>query len=202
MNLHHVVEAIGILVSGLLFYSYTYSWLPTTRRGSRLWRALLNGTGFGGLAVVLMIARIEIAEGLFVDARAVPVALIGSITQGSTLAISNELDKLALYTMGREATVDDVYELCSGDRETTTFSMIDAVQDGKTGDALHYLRRLREKDEVGQLLISMLSTRYKQTAVIVELMDNGASEEEVGRAMGNAGKYPGLRQPAMRRWIA
>jgi hypothetical protein len=23
MNLHHVVEAIGILVSGLLFYSYT-----------------------------------------------------------------------------------------------------------------------------------------------------------------------------------
>ena len=77
MNLHHVVEAIGILVSGLLFYSYTYSWLPTTRPGTRLWRGLLNGAAFGALAIVLMISRIEIAPDVFVDARAVPVALIG-----------------------------------------------------------------------------------------------------------------------------
>lgn len=76
MNLYHVLEAVGILVSGLLFYSYTYSWLPVTRPEWRRWRAALNGIAFGAIAVTLMIARIEVAPGLFIDARLVPVALV------------------------------------------------------------------------------------------------------------------------------
>ena len=128
-----------------------------------------------------------------------PLALLAAITQGNTLAISNELDKLALYTMGRDVTVDDIYDLCSGDRDVTVFNLLDAIQDGKTGDAVHHLRRLTEREEVGQMLISMLSTRFRQTAVVAELIESGAGEEEVGRAMGNAGRYPGLRQAGMRR---
>ncbi|OLC38149.1 MAG: hypothetical protein AUH81_04655 [Candidatus Rokubacteria bacterium 13_1_40CM_4_69_5] len=38
---------------------------------------MLNGLVFGGLSVVLMIARIQLAEGVYIDARSVPVALIG-----------------------------------------------------------------------------------------------------------------------------
>jgi len=77
MNLYHVLEAIGILVSGLLFYSYTYSWFPAGHPDRRRPRALLNGIAFGGVTVAMMIARIEVAPGVFIDARAVPVALIG-----------------------------------------------------------------------------------------------------------------------------
>src|SRR5256712_559102 len=56
--------------------------LATTRatlgsRGTRRWRLVLNGLVFGGLSVVLMIARIQLAEGVYIDARSVPVALIG-----------------------------------------------------------------------------------------------------------------------------
>ncbi len=76
MNPYHVLEAVGILVSGLLFYSYTYSWVPPGHGRSRLRRALLNGVAFGGITVVMMIARIEVDPGVFIDARAVPVALI------------------------------------------------------------------------------------------------------------------------------
>ncbi len=128
-----------------------------------------------------------------------PVALLAGITNGSTLAISQELDKLALYTMGREVTVDDVYTLCSGDREVTQFNLLDAIQDGKAADALHHLDRLMEKEDVTQYVLTMLTTRYRQTAVVAELMEAGATEDEVGRAMGNPGKYPGLRQAGMRR---
>jgi len=39
-------------------------------------RALLNGAAFGGLAVVLITARVETLEGIDVDAQTVPVALI------------------------------------------------------------------------------------------------------------------------------
>jgi PAS domain S-box-containing protein len=60
----------------VLFYSYTYQWFGPSTPGSRRRRALLNGAVFGGLAVVVMTARIEIFEGVHVDARSVPIALI------------------------------------------------------------------------------------------------------------------------------
>jgi DNA polymerase III delta subunit len=128
-----------------------------------------------------------------------PVALLAGISNGNTLAIVNELDKLALYSMGRDVTVDDVYTLCSGDREVTTFNLLDSIQDGKPGDALHYLARLREKDDVDQYVLTMLTTRFRQTAVMAELLEAGAPDTEVARAMGNAGKYEGLREMGKRR---
>ena len=77
MNYHHLLEAIGILVAGLLFYSYTYSWFPVARADLAAWRAMLNGLAFGAIAIVLMIARIEVGPGVFIDPRVVPIALIG-----------------------------------------------------------------------------------------------------------------------------
>jgi len=68
---------VGILVIGLVFYSYTYGWLPADRPDLARWRVALHGLVFGGLAVILMVARIEISPGVFIDARVVPVALIG-----------------------------------------------------------------------------------------------------------------------------
>lgn len=77
MTAHHILEAVGILVLGLLFYSYTFDWLTGPRLSARLGRALLQGLSFGALTVAMMIARIEIAPGIYMDPRAVPVALIG-----------------------------------------------------------------------------------------------------------------------------
>lgn len=128
-----------------------------------------------------------------------PIALLAAITNGNTLAIANELDKLALYTMGRDVTVDDIYTLCSGEREITQFNLLDAIQDGKVAEALGYLDRLMAADDVTQYVITMLTTRFRQTAIVAELMEAGASDEEVGRAMGNAGRYEGLRRAGMNR---
>ena len=77
MTAHHSLEAVGILFLGLLFYSYTFDWLSGARPLHRSLRALLHGLGFGALTVATMIARIEIAPGIYIDARAAPVALIG-----------------------------------------------------------------------------------------------------------------------------
>jgi len=128
-----------------------------------------------------------------------PVALLAGITNGHTLAITNELDKLALYTMGREVTVDDVYTLCSGEREVNQFNLLDAIQDGKAAEALHHLDRLRDEADVDQLIIAMLTTRFRQTATVAELMAERVPETEIARALGNAGRYEGLRKAAMRR---
>jgi PAS domain S-box-containing protein len=61
----------------VLFYSYSCQWFPPGRPAPDRWRRLTNGLVFGGLALVLMLSRIQLSEGVFIDARNAPVALIG-----------------------------------------------------------------------------------------------------------------------------
>ena len=82
MDFHHVTEAAGIMFLGLVFYSYTGRWLASTRRIDRRLRPLLNGLAFGLLTVALMISRIEVSSSIFVDARAVPIALVTLVEGG------------------------------------------------------------------------------------------------------------------------
>ena len=85
MEPHHVIEAVGIVVLGLVFYSYALRWLQSERvpRATRArLRIVVNGLAFGILAVALMISRIDVGQGVFVDARAVPIALITLVEGG------------------------------------------------------------------------------------------------------------------------
>jgi PAS domain S-box-containing protein len=77
MDYHHLLEATGIAVSGVLFYSLADGWFaPDDPRRRPLWIIAL-GLVWGAIAVVLMISRIQTTEGSFVDGRAIPIALIG-----------------------------------------------------------------------------------------------------------------------------
>src|SRR5437867_3004982 len=75
MDYHHVLEAAGVVVFGLVFYSYTFRWFHPKGRLEAWWRPVITGLAFGVLAVVLMISRIRVHEDLFIDARVVPLAL-------------------------------------------------------------------------------------------------------------------------------
>jgi PAS domain S-box-containing protein len=73
----HLIENAGLLILGLFVYSYIGRWLPSHQPGRRLPRQLVLGVLFGAITVIMMIERIEIRGGLFIDARWVPVALVG-----------------------------------------------------------------------------------------------------------------------------
>jgi len=82
LDIHHVVEAAGIVVLGLVFYSYGRRWFDSNLHlGPRL-RALIVGVVFGVLTIALMISRIEVGQGTYIDARALPIALI-TLVEGS-----------------------------------------------------------------------------------------------------------------------
>ncbi|HYE89932.1 MAG TPA: LytS/YhcK type 5TM receptor domain-containing protein [Terriglobales bacterium] len=103
MDFHHVIEAAGIVAVGLAFYSYTRRWLE---RLPAWGRAVLTGLVFGGLAVVLMISRIILGEGLAIDARLVPIALIALVEGGPAslvAAVPAALYRIYLGGAGREA---------------------------------------------------------------------------------------------------
>jgi PAS domain S-box-containing protein len=76
IDLHHLVEATGVLAFGVLFYSSTLRVLRDAHPRLRGIRHSLNGLAFGGLGVGLAIARIQVAPDVYFDARNVPVALI------------------------------------------------------------------------------------------------------------------------------
>jgi PAS domain S-box-containing protein len=77
MDIHHLLEATGIVVSGVLFYSLAYGWFaPDDPQRRALWTVVL-GLAWGIIAVVLMVSRIETKEGVFIDGRVIPIALIG-----------------------------------------------------------------------------------------------------------------------------
>ena len=93
MNYHDVIEALGILMCGLIFYSYAYRWFPLVPRLAP-YRGVIMGAAFGALTVALMIARIEVQPGVATDTRHTPLALIGlfeGMTAGLAAAVAGAL---------------------------------------------------------------------------------------------------------------
>lgn len=128
-----------------------------------------------------------------------PAQLIANLCQSDTLSIANELKKLALYSNGEDVTVAEVNRVCAGERTATAFNFRDAVLDGDLGKALEFKTRLLRDGEAVAGLLFMLTEGYRRSVPVIDGLDNGASDEELGRLMGNAGKYPKLRNDNIRR---
>lgn len=117
--------------------------------------------------------------------------------QADTLGIVNELDKLAVFTMGRDANVDEVFAVCAGERESNRFTFTDAVMDGDLRKALQSLEALRRDGESAQALLGLLITGYRTSATVIDLLAEGASPEDIGKAIRRP--WPNLRDRAIRR---
>jgi DNA polymerase-3 subunit delta len=128
-----------------------------------------------------------------------PAALIAGILQGDTLLIANELDKLALWAGGSPVDALDVQRVCAGDREPNRFNMVDALMDGDLATALEMLARIKRDGENLQALLATITDRYRVLAQLVDLLETGAPESDITKALGNAGKYEGLRRAAIDR---
>jgi signal transduction histidine kinase len=86
VDYHHVIEAAGIVLLALIAYSYARRWLVAAASADRRWHPAVYGCIAGVAAVALMDARIYVGDGDFIDARAVPIALIG-LAEGGWAAL-------------------------------------------------------------------------------------------------------------------
>lgn len=121
-----------------------------------------------------------------------PAALIATVTRGDTLAIANELDKLALYTMGAPTGVDEVYDVCAGDREAGNFALQDALLDGRLKDAMETFYLLRaEPNYDGQMMIGSLLGFYRRLAPGLDVLAERGNDQAFAEAM---------RIPANQKW--
>src|SRR5207248_10101051 len=89
MDYHHVVEAAGAIALALVFYSYTWRWFDAAESPRRArWRPVVNGVALGMLAVFLMLSRIQVGDGHWIDARAVPLARITLVEGTPSVALA------------------------------------------------------------------------------------------------------------------
>jgi signal transduction histidine kinase len=91
MDYHHVIETAGVVSLGLVAYSYLVRWFETAPPDWQRARSIAVGLVFGLAAVVLMISRIQVSGERFVDARAVPIALVMLVEGGPAGAVTAAL---------------------------------------------------------------------------------------------------------------
>ncbi|HEU4370412.1 MAG TPA: histidine kinase dimerization/phospho-acceptor domain-containing protein [Methylomirabilota bacterium] len=91
MDYHHVIEAAGVVSLGLVAYSYLVRWSESAPPGWRRARPIAIGLVFGVVAVVLMVSRIHVGGDRFVDARAVPIALVMLVEGGPAGVVAASL---------------------------------------------------------------------------------------------------------------
>ncbi|MBI5949399.1 MAG: hypothetical protein HY875_14770 [Chloroflexi bacterium] len=142
-------------------------------------------------------SRRQLHEGQEREPESDPVALVAALTKGDTLAIANELDKLSLYTMGAEVTVDVVAEVCAGDREANNFDFVDGVMDGDLKKAFAALEMLRRDGATEQELLGQLISAYRTMGQVIDLLEDGAPPEQIGFAIKRP--WPNLRDRAIAR---
>jgi len=99
-------------------------------------------------------------------------------------ALKNAVAMLATYAGGE--TVDEklVSELVTATDDPKFWTMTDAVVAGQERKALGALRRLLVDGAAPVMLSSMLVRQYRQLAIVKDMRDRRAGQDETGRAAG------------------
>lgn len=149
-----------------------------------------------GDALLRFIREEAAARGMRLDGASANA--LATMHGGDTLALSNELEKLALFSMGRPVTKTDVDIVSAADRDAKIWDYTDAVLDGDLVKALNALRLLlNDTNTEPEGVLASLFTPYRNAATILDLLSAGATPEEIGQAINQ--RYPNLRDRAISR---
>ncbi len=104
---------------------------------------------------------------------------------GSNLWImSNEINKLVLYTAGRRIEENDVTTLVSEARKSSVFTMIDAVLAGRADIAEEQLEQLLQMGEAPAFLLFMLARQMQLIVRMKELRTQGKPKAYIQQKLG------------------
>ena len=107
---------------------------------------------------------------------------------GSNLRIlSNEIDKLCLYALGRTVETDDMAALVSSAREPSVFAMVDAILEGRTTTATRLLHSLQDEGAAPPYLLFMITRQFRLVIQARDLLQKRSKASEIGAALGIRG---------------
>lgn len=107
------------------------------------------------------------------------VVMLAALVGRDLRLLDQEIDKLLLYTDGKEIAVDDVRSLVSRAREASIFDLVDAIGLCQTDRALRLLHAMLEDLAVPLYLLSMIARQIRILLQISELQGQGLGEREI-----------------------
>lgn len=103
--------------------------------------------------------------------------------------IVSELEKLSLYRAGDTIRREDVAELVSYARDASIFATVDAILEGRSGNAIRMVHGLLQGGASPTYLLVMLARQVRLLILAKELKAEGVPGNELGSRLGLSG-YP------------
>ncbi|MDP7084412.1 MAG: DNA polymerase III subunit delta [Dehalococcoidia bacterium] len=98
--------------------------------------------------------------------------------------MDREIEKLTLYASGRAIEQSDVMELVSQVREANIFAAVDAMIDGRPGQALRLLHRLRQDGRDASNIFTMVERQLRNLALARDALDRRVATRDMGAQTG------------------
>ncbi len=104
-------------------------------------------------------------------------------------AIDNELEKLSLFRYGTTIRKEDVAEMVADVSEANIFAAVDAVIEGRPGEAIRMVRRLMDSGRTLPSLLAMLARQVRLLLLAKDLRAQGVPGPQMGSRLSLSG-YP------------
>lgn len=102
-----------------------------------------------------------------------------SIIENNMDIVTNEVEKLILYTDGREITKEDIVKLMPYEKESDIFNLVSHLSERSIKRAIDVFNDLVYKGEKPTNILSMIERQFKLLLSIKILMKNGKGKGEI-----------------------
>ncbi|MDP7532664.1 MAG: DNA polymerase III subunit delta [SAR202 cluster bacterium] len=139
--------------------------------------ALPRGSAFQG-----WVAQRAKTRGVDIEPAAI-AALTDAVGRQPRL-VDVELQKLGAYKEGGRVTRDDVQRMVAYVREAGIFEAVDAVVEGRTGDAIRMVRQIVEGGDPAVYVITMIARQVRLLLLAKDLRANNVQRNEMPQRLG------------------
>jgi len=126
-------------------------------------------------------------EGSSISPQAVD--LLAKLVGSNLWIISNEIDKLILFTAGRRIEEEDVKMVVSYAQQDSIFALVDAVLESKAGLAERLLQQLLQRGASSTYPLAMLSQQLQLIVRAKELRNQRKSQPEIQNKLGLTSEF-------------
>ncbi len=117
------------------------------------------------------------------------VDLMAKLVGSDLWIMSNEIDKLILFTSGHRIEEEDIKAVVSHTQETNVFAMVDAILEFKAGTAEESLQQLLQRGAAPAYLLVMLSRQVQMIFRAKELGKQGKPKVEIQNRLGLTSEF-------------
>jgi len=115
--------------------------------------------------------------------------LLARVAGDDLWVLSQEIEKLLLYCLGKPITEDDVGQLSSPAREVRTYELADALLEGRSRGAGRLLHQLLDEGLAPPQVLAVVVRQFRHALLAQDLLGRGVKGLELGERLGLSG-YP------------